>query len=248
MSLRRKSRLERLLSFNQHRRRWGTAKYTAADADLAAMKARVLDEGPALQTRGSSKSLDRHIENLRCEFSGQSELLWHHARLIVLIRREFRTAETYAQFRAYWDAECAFLCERLNIRWLVSAADTFAEHDRDAGVSAVAMMTTLLANTIKLQESDRHLCNATTLAPDPARIARVQNELVPLFEGMSCFTVGTDDTLRNLRWRLQPFFAVEPTGAILKTVWDRCQVENTVFARMRKLHRRDRTRWWDDGD
>ena len=83
---RRKSRLERLLSFNQHRRRWGAAKYTAADADLAAMKARLLGEGLALRTRGSQKSLDRHIENLRCEFSGQSELLWHHARLIVLTR------------------------------------------------------------------------------------------------------------------------------------------------------------------
>lgn len=248
MSLRRKSQLERLLSFNQHRLRWGAAKHTGTDADLAAMKTRVLDAGLALQTRGSSKSLDRHIERLRCEFSGQPELLWHHAKLIVLIRREFQTAETYAQFRAIWDAEHAFLCERLNIRWLISAADTFAEHDRDAEVRAVAMMTTLLANSIKLHESERHLCNADSLAPDPARIAHVQNELVPLFEGMSCFTVGTDDTLRNMRWRLQRFVAVEPTGAILKTVWDRCQVENTVFARMRKMHRRTSTQWWNAGD
>ena len=247
MSLRRKSQLERLLSLNQHRLRWGAAKHTGADADLAAMKTRVLSAGTALQTRGSLKSLDQHIENLRCEFSGQSELLWHHARLIVLIRREFRTTETYAQFRAIWDAEYIFLCERLNIRWLISAADTFAEHDLNAEVRTVAMMTTLLANTIKLHESERHLCNAATLAPDPARIAHVQKELVPLFEGMSCFTVGTDDTLRNMRWRLQRFFVVEPTGAILKTVWDRCQIENTVFARMRKMHQRSRTQWWDKG-
>ena len=109
------------------------------------------------------------------------------------------------------------------------------------------MMTTLFANTIKLQESERHLCNAETIETDPVRIAHVQKELVPLFEGMSCFTVGTDDTLRNMRWRLQEFCEVEPTGAILKTVWDRCQIENTVFARMRKLHHRSRTQWWDEG-
>ena len=148
-------------------------------------------------------------------------LLWHPARLIALIRRKFRTAETDAQYRALWGAERAFLCERLNIRWLVSAADTLAEHDRDTEVRALVMMPTSFANTIKLQESERHVCNATTLAPDPARIAHVQDELPPLFEGMSCFTVGTDDTLRNMRWRLQVFVAVEPTGAILKTVTPR---------------------------
>ena len=110
------------------------------------------------------------------------------------------------------------------------------------------MMVALFVNSIKMQESERHLCNAETLAPEPARIAQVKKELVHLFEGMSCFTVGTDDTLRNLRWRLQTFFEVEPAGAILKTVWDRCQVENTVFARMRKMHERKRTGWWDDED
>ena len=246
MSPRKKSRLERLLSFNQHRLRWGAEKHTGADVNLAAMKTHVLDAGPALQTRGSSKSVDQHIENLRCEFSEQSELLWHHARLIVLIRREFRTVESYAQFRALWDAERAFLCERLNVRWLISAADTFAEHDLNTEVRTVAMMTTLLANTIKLQESERHLCNAQALTPDPTRIAQVQKELVPLFEGMSCFTVGTDDTLRNLRWRMQKSFEVVPTGAILKTVWDRFQIESTVFARMRKMHQRSRTQWWDE--
>ena len=246
MSPRRKSRIERLLSFNQRRKRFGARKQVADIPDLAAMKTRVIDEGPPLLTRGSSKQLDRHIENLRLEFSGQSELLWHHARLIVLIRREFRTAGTYAQFREFWDAECAFLCEHLNLRWLVSAADTFAEHDQNPEVRATAMMTTLFMNTIKMHESERHLCDTVACVPDPVRVGYIKKELVPLFEGMSCFTVGTDDTLRNLRWRLEPFFAVEPTGAILKTVWDRCQVENTVFARMRKMHQRKRTSWWDD--
>ena len=220
--------------------------HAGTDADIAAMKTRVLDAGPPSQTRGSSKSLDRHIENLRSEFSGQPELLWHHARLIVLIRREYRTVETYERFRALWDEEHAFLCDRLNVRWLISAADTFAEHDRESDVGTVAMMTSLLANTIKLYESERYLCNAATLSPEPARIAHVKKELAPLFEGMSCFTVGTDDTLRNVRWRLSRFFTVEPTGAILKTVWDRCQVEDSVFARMRQMHQRSSTQWWDE--
>ena len=69
---------------------------------------------------------------------------------------------------------------------------------------------------------------------------------MPLFEGMSCFTVGTDDTLRNLYWRLQPFFEIEPAGPILETIWNRFQTNNTTFARLRAMHRRDRTAWWTE--
>ncbi len=246
MAPRRKSRLQRLLSFNQHRKRWGAARHAEPAPDLTAMKARIIDLGTPQQTRGSEKALDQHLENLRREFSGQSELFWHHARLIVLIRREYRPAETYAQFRALWDAEAEYLCENLNIRWLVSATDTFADHDPEPQVRAVAMMASLLTNVVKIHESERHVSHAADLAPDPARIERLQSQLVPLFEGMSVFTVGTDDTLRNMYWRLEPFFGIGPVGPILRTIWDRFQVEDTVFARLRELHRRDRTGWWRD--
>ena len=247
MTARRESRLERLvMSLSRHRRRRGASEQLVSAPDIAVMKSLIIDEGPPVLVRGRSKQLDQHIENLRSEFSGQSQLLWHHAKLIVLIRREFRTADTYAQFRSLWDAECAFLCEHLNLRWLVSAADTFADHDRDSMVRSTALMAALLVNLIKLHETERHLCDPETIVPSPNRIARVRNELVPLFEGMPCLAIGTDDTLCNLWWRLQTVFEVEPTGAILKTVWDRCQVENTAFGRIRKMHERQRTKWWDD--
>ena len=196
MTARRKSRLERLLSLNQHRRRW--SRHVEINADVAAMKARILDEGQAVQTRGSENSLKLHLDNLRSEFSGQSELLWHHARLIVLIRRELHVAETYSRFYDLWATEGDFLCQNLNFRWLISAADTFADHDQDPQVRAVAMMATLVGNTVKLQESERHLCMAKDLPPDAALVEHVQAELSPLFSGISCFTVGTDDTLRNM--------------------------------------------------
>ena len=67
---------------------------------------------------------------------------------------------------------------------------------------------------------------------------------MPLFSGLSCFTVGTDDTLRNMRWRLDPLMEKGPVGLILKTVFDRLQVEDTAYARLRALHHRERTGWW----
>lgn len=246
MVQRRKSRLERFLSFNQHRKRWGAARHLTADPDLAALRDRIVDAGKAVQTRGSDKSLDRHLANLRVEFSGQSELVLHHATLIVLIRREVRLADSVAHFIALWQQEGAFLSSRLNLRWLISAADTLADHAPDPQDRAIAMMASVLGNTVKIGESDRYIHGADGLAPIPERIDRLQTDLVPLFEGTSVFTVGTDDTLRNMYWRLEPFFAAGPAGMILKAVYDRMQVNDTAFARLRALHRRDRTGWWDD--
>ncbi len=243
---RKKSRFESFFSLSHHRKRWGASGFATQDTNYSALKSRVIDAGPTAQTRGSEKSLEAHLDNLKREFSGQPEIIWHHAKLIVLIRRGYQPDQTYAQFRALWDAEGPFLCDTLNIRWLVSATDTFAEHDTDPQVRAVAMMASMLTNLVKMQESERHITNSETAQPDSARIEHLQTDLVPLFEGLSCFTVGTDDTLRNMYWRMEPFLNVAPAGPVLRTIWDRMQANDTVFARMRALHQRDRTGWWTD--
>ena len=156
------SRLQRLLSLNQYRKRWGAIKHATSDNTFTEMKNITIVNDVAVQTRGSEKSLDQHLTNLRHEFSGQPELLWHHSKLIVLIRREFQTSAKYAEFRTLWDQESTFLKDNLNIRWLTSACDTFAEHDADPNVRSAAMMTSLLANTIKIQESERLILLLTT--------------------------------------------------------------------------------------
>jgi len=239
-------RIKRLLSMNQHRKRWGARKHSAASQDLAALKATIIDAGEPVQTRGSEKSIDAHLQNLRREFSGESALLLHHAELIVLIRREHNVAETYEKFRQLWLEEGAFLRENLNIRWLVSATDTFATHDSDMRIRAVGMMTTVMVNAVKMQESERHLTGIKGVTVDPARAANVQERLIPLFEGMSCFTVGTDDTLRNMVWGMEPFMQIEPVGPILREIWARFQTNDTVFARFKALHTRKKTSWWED--
>jgi hypothetical protein len=241
---RKKSRLERLLSFNQHRKRWGARRHALAVEDFGALKSTLISGAAVTQTRGSEKSLDQHLANLRLEFVGQPEIVFHHARLIVLIRREFNVEATFAQFKTLWDQEAAFLCAHLNLRWLVSASDTFADHHPEKAARAISMMAAALVNTVKIYETERLVATGGPTEPDPTKIEQLQTDLVPLFEGLSGFTIGTDDTLRNMRWRLEPFFEEGAVGQILKTVYDRLQTNDTAFARLRALHRRDRTGWW----
>ena len=196
MVRRRKSRLERFFSLNQHRKRWGARRHVLAAPDLVAMRERIVQAGEPVQTRGSDKSLERHLANLRCEFSGRPELLLHHATLIVLIRREVRLAESLGQFTALWAQEAEFLCRHLNLRWLISAADTFADHGPDPQARAVAMMASLLANTVKIGESDRYVRGAETSAP------------LPLFETSAQYSIGSADreNYHNLDGAQGPMF------------------------------------------
>ncbi|MCM2291261.1 hypothetical protein NAC44_02820 [Allorhizobium sp. BGMRC 0089] len=241
---RKKTRFERFFSFNQHRRRFGANRHVFADLDYARLKTALIEGETVEQTHGSEKSLEQHLVNLRREFTGEPELLWHHARLIVLIRREFKVAETFRQFRSLWESEADFLCERLNLRWLISATDTFADHHPEPAERSKAMMVSLLVNTVKIYETERALAQGAPLPLDPDKVEHVQSHLVPLFSGLSCFTIGTDDTLRNMRWRLDPFMESHPVGQIAKTVFDRLQEEDTAFARLKALHHRSRTGWW----
>lgn len=241
---RKKTLIEHFFSLNWHRKRWGARRLAKSPTDLSSLQTVLILGEEAVQTRGSVKTLERHLHNLRNEFIGQPELVFHHAKLIVLIRREISTQQTFGEFKELWDEHADFLCQHLNIRWLVSACDTFADHDPDFAISNLALATSIFVNTIKIYESERFITDTQGTAVKADRVQLLQTELVPLFEGLSCFTVGTDDTLRNMRWRLDKAFALHPVGLILKTIYDRLQSNDTAFRRFKIQHRRERTGWW----
>lgn len=209
------------------------------------MKNTTIQDAPPRQTRGAEKSIEKHISNLRVEFSGQSELLFYHAKLIVLIRRGHAVGTTYKEFKKLWNEEAEFLRTSLNLRWLISAADTFCDHDPDPSVRSIALAASVMANTTKIYESERYLTDNASIRILPQKADEVKKQLVPLFDGMSCFTVGTDDTLRNMAWRIKALSKTKPVGLILGAIWDRHQSENTAFGRFRRVHERKSTEWWD---
>lgn len=245
-----KSKIENLLSFNQHRKRFGATKVVASISNdkWETMKSRHIVGDCALYTHGAEKDLQQHTENLKKEFVGQPELNYHHAILILLIRRDIDTRKHFLQFQQLWLEEHAFLLKSLNTRWLISACDTFIDHSEDDFLKALLMNAVILVNTIKLQESERYLTVSETAAPNSKRLDSLQNERLALFDGVSGFAVGTDDTLRNMRWRLDKLAQLHPLGVVVTEIFERVQQPsaNTVYSRFRTLHHRDKTSWWTD--
>ena len=193
---------------------------------------------------GSDSDLATHIENLAAEFHEKPELLYYHAKIIVLLRREYKVQETFRNFRSLWDQECKFLLEHLNARWLIAAADTFVDHDSDPIARSHAFSAICLVNTCKIYETERFATNSVINNYDPQKVNVLQKERVGLFDGTSAFAVGTDDTLRNMRWRMDSLPMTGPCTMILQEIFKRLNLHETAYKRMVENHHRSNTCWW----
>ncbi len=250
MSKRQKSKLEKFLSLNQHLRRLGGKKATQnlASIDYEALKNKTIDGEITQYTHGSHKDLEQQFEYLKGEFAGQSELLYFHAKLIVLLRRSISIETNFSNFQQLWQQESDYLLQHLNLRWLVSAAETFVDYSDDPIQKALALNVSCLVNTVKITESERFLQGLEESKDIPERQGKLDDGRVALFDGLSAFKAGTDDTLRNMRWRIDRIAALDstgPTGEILQTCFSRLQEQPNCFERFRKRHTRQKTQWWD---
>lgn len=244
---RKRTRWQNWFSFNQHKRRFGAVAVADAlnNVDIAALKTTTILGDAPTYTYGSAKDIGEHIDNLRAEFIGQSEIAYYHAKLIVLIRRDYQTDKHFAEFTTLWAQEADFLCQHLNTRWLISACDTFIDHSEDKLLKATLLNASVLINTIKLCESERYLTASEGALVIEARKTSLQHERLALFDGTSGFAVGTDDSLRNMRWRLDAVASNhELGGKILTQVFENAQHHDTIYSRFRARHTRDKTAWW----
>ena len=247
MPPRKKSKFEQWFSFSRHQRRFGAGEvYAQFDGvNIDALKQQRIEGDETRYTHGSAKDLQQHIEQLKDEFVGQPALNHYHASLIVLIRREVDTADNYAKFKALWLKERDFLLGSLNTRWLISACDTFIDLEEDPLLKAILMNAVMLINTLKLQETERFLCDQQMLENDEHH-RQLQQQRYALFDGTSAFAVGTDDTLRNMRWRLDQICEAHPLGQLVIEIFQRVNQDDndTVYTRFKQRHTRDKTRWW----
>ena len=246
MGRRKKSRFEQWFSLSRHKRRSGAIKLSEQISTDFTKQRKIIIDGDEIQyTHGSSNDLDGHFEALRDEFVGQSELCYTHAKIIVLIRRDFEAKNHFAIFEQLWEEEKDYLLKHLNSRWLISATDTFADFSEDDAIKSLSVACSCLLNTVKMQESERFITNAHSFIDDKEKITKLDNEeRIPLFDGTSVFKIGTDDTLRNMRWRIDKVAKINIAGEILLEIFLRLQEHDTVFKRLKDRHSRSKTGWW----
>ncbi len=244
MPKRKKSVFENFFSFKRHRRRFGAKKAVESLVDFELMKHTLIKPESRKYTHGSDNDLVSHLKNLASEFHEEPELLYYHAKLNVLLRREYKTKETFNSFRVLWNQESKFLLDSLNTRWLITAADSFVDHDDDPIARSQAFCAISLVNTCKIYETERFATNSLINKFESQQLETLQKERVALFDGTSAFAVGTDDTLRNMRWRMDSLPRVGPCTLILKEIFERLNKHETAYKRMVENHHRPNTEWW----
>ena len=246
MSRRDKTRFERWFSLSRHKRRSGAIELSGQiSTDFLQQKQIIIDGSEAQYTHGSSNNLEEHFIALRDEFIGQSELCYTHAKIIVLIRRDFEANRYFTIFEQLWKKEKDYLLKNLNTRWLISASDTFADFSDDDSVKSLSLACSCLLNTVKMQESERFITDAQSSVTDKEKLNRLDNEeRIPLFDGTSVFKFGTDDTLRNMRWRIDKASESNIAGEILLEIFLRLQEFDTIYKRSKERHVRNKTGWW----
>lgn len=241
-----KTRLEKWFSLSRHKRRFG-AKILSdkISTDFNAQKKQIINSnGDKKYTHGSSHSIGEHFSALKDEFIGDSELCYTHAKIIVLIRRDFEAKKHFAIFEQLWQKEKKYLLKNLNSRWLIAATDTFADYSNNKNIRSLSLACSCLVNTIKAYETERFIINAKNNQDNQDNIKLLQNQRVALFDGTSALAVGTDDTLRNMRWRIDKMAKTNIAGEILLEVFCRLQKYDTVYKRLKDKHSRDKTGWW----
>jgi hypothetical protein len=244
---RNKSKFEKFFSFSRYKRRFKADKLSSLiDTNFLLQKNTIIDTDKTIYTHGSSDDLEEHFKELKSEFHGQSELCFTHAKIIVLIRREYKTSKYFKIFVSLWNEHYKFLLENLNSRWLISAADTYSDHSSNESEKEIALIANIFTNTIKLYESERFLLNLSECRDDQQKQKQLDDGIrFPLHDGLSVFKFGTDDTLRNMKWRIDKIKKKNIPAKIFYELFNRAQNFDTVFLRAKKRHNRRKTEWWD---
>lgn len=214
--------------------------FLVQDAQFAELRDAIVGEVDNSFTRGERRYAEffgrkadffEHMNEIRSEFTGRSELLYIHCGLVVALRRRLEVCHFLPLFLRMWREEGAFLRSGLSLRWLVSTGDTLIDHGENAGQKALALASVLFVNTIKMSESERHIHG---LRNKEMEIAASAGGF--LFDGLTCFSVSDGDMVQNMEKRAGKLVDQDDiAGPLLGEVMRRIADGPTVYRRMAEL-------------
>jgi hypothetical protein len=213
----------------------------------AVLKTRVLEarSEPVYQeqhlapARWLHNSMLAEIYKWRRRFIGRSALEFKHCALIIKIRRQEKLQSHLDSFFLVWEEEAHFLTKALNVKWLVSACDTFADHCSDDAERATALAAATMIKTIKIYETEM-LFRFKRLEPSEWPDYKPTH----FFDGLNSFNIGYGDVVSNLKKRIKDFVRRgTPTALILDEIFERVCRFDTAFSRWRAEHTHEPTQW-----
>lgn len=204
------------------------------------MRRRIVSGNFIAPSRRKAANIGSQIATVREEFASKPEILFYHAALISLLRREIDVSEAYVCFEILWKNETEFLREQLDSRWLIAACDTFSDHAQDPVIRTLAMTGSLFFNTIKLYETE----NWATGRRGQELNYRAVTPHTQLYDGTSAFLIGSGDLIFNMQKRFTSILdRSEPIATIVSELFRRMHMHDTVFSRFRDEHHATHTLW-----
>lgn len=176
--------------------------------------------------------------NLARVFAGAPLLHLIHAQCITLLRRRSPPPDIAPLFNQIWRDHGTDLARDLPVRWLISAATTFADHGQSPAARQTGEGLATLFGTLKLSETERLFSG---FAPDqPFRPGRSKD---PLPFDMQPYAINGGDLDRVLITRIWRAGTSDPsTTALTKKLLENLITESRgVFARLRTMRQRRNT-------
>lgn len=202
------------------------------DVDLAPFADSLVGGRRGNTWAGREPNLIRHFRKLQPEFADQSRLSHLLAAAVVILRREPNCAEAAELFHKITDRYSTQLASEMKLRWLVSITDSFADHGRNQAQRAMGIAGSLLANTLKLSETERRLYAVPRPWPPQRRLAGGG----PLFDGMITYWVEKGEMITLMTERLERVCADDPqAGPFTREILRRAHRNNTVYRRLTEL-------------
>jgi hypothetical protein len=181
---------------------------------------------------GRSDNLNTHFHNLLPEFVGRSHLAFLLACCIVVIRKSNGTGAGITLFHRIISEHTDEICSELNTRWLVSVCDTLADHGKNGAQKALGLGGSLLANTVKLVETERNLFQVPRPWPPKRRLKHNKR----LFDGVIGFWLENGDMIENMIARIETVGKEDPVaGAFVGEILLRLIQFDTVFKRTTQI-------------
>ncbi|WP_050602253.1 hypothetical protein [Ruegeria sp. 6PALISEP08] len=125
------------------------------DVDLDALARQKVPESATALPPGRNTRWQRKRAQIAREFVGNSELAFLNAQLISNLRKRSFPRHAPALFCRLWQEQSEHLLSALDLRWLVSSVQTFADHGQTATQREVGHALRILFGMMKLYEYER---------------------------------------------------------------------------------------------